>query len=59
MSTNAATKGHRPTTLAEVKAQLLKSGKITQSDLEQAQRTLDADPEIQAARRGESLHVLQ
>ena len=42
----------------EVKARLLKSGKVTEKGLAAARRELDADPEIQAARRGESVHVL-
>ena len=50
--------GRPLTTLEDLKQELLKSGKITQKGLDEARRVLDADPEIQAARRGESLHVL-
>ena len=48
----------RPATMAETKAWLLKSGKITEKKLAEARQELAADPEIQAARAGQSAHVL-
>ena len=48
----------RPPTMAEIKARLLKSGKITEQGLLEARKELDADPEIREARKGKSAHVL-
>jgi len=48
----------RPATMAEMKARLLKAGKITEQGLTEARKELDANPEIRAARKGESAHVL-
>ena len=49
---------HRPNTLEALKQRLLKMGKVTEKGLEEARQELAADPEIQAARRGESSHVV-
>ena len=48
----------RPATLAEMKARLLKSGKITEQGLAEARKDLDADLEVREARAGKSAHVL-
>jgi hypothetical protein len=51
-------KSTAPISWAEAKSRLLQSGKITEKGLAKAKEELDADPEIQAARRGESVHRL-
>jgi hypothetical protein len=48
----------RPATMAEMKDRLLKAGKITEQGLTKARKELDADPEILAARKGLTAHVL-